>query len=506
MSSKTSPPLTTKKTHTNSCSVIKKSLFRRQLISSIIITLLGLLLFSGLYYHTKQQSFIEEARTGATLIENDILGFFQYNHNTKRFYIEEIDFPEVKKRLEAHQLVNNNDQSFIYIINIDNNQIIWHSQAFDSRALDNVNYLNDKLPPYPEDQLDALPVLITNKDIKKGTNKIEILPAKNTFNESKNYLSYRSAFSEGPGGTDGNYDYVIAKSANDMEKSEIALLQQIGALILLTFLLTITAQFVNGYLVMTPIKRFEREIKDIESGNQEFITGYFPTELLEVKRAINALVHVEKGQKKRYRESLDNLAHSLKTPLAVLQGFAESNDNMTQQQNKKLINQVTNMNGIIAYQLRRATISDHNANIKRHNIRPILYRLKTPLLKVHHSKSFDIDINVDNNAQCRMDKDDLMEVFGNLINNACRFCDKMVVVTATNNGETITVDIDDDGLGFPDQNPSALLKRGMRADNKTEGQGIGLAISNEIIEASGGKMELLVSPYIGARVRLHLLV
>jgi signal transduction histidine kinase len=289
-----------------------------------------------------------------------------------------------------------------------------------------------------------------------------------------------------------------------MEKSKSDLLQQTGALILLTFILTVIAQFFNGYLVITPIKRFEQEIKDIESGNQEFIKGDFPTELLEVKHAINALVHVEKGQKKRYRESLDNLAHSLKTPLAVLQGFAENNDTMTTQQNKKLINQVTNMNGIIAYQLRRATISDHNANIKRNDIRPILYRLKSPLLKVHHNKSFTIDINVDNNAQCRMDKDDLLEVFGNLINNACRFCEKTVTVTATNNGETITIDIDDDGLGFPDQNPSALLMRGMRADNKTEGQGIGLAVSNEIIEAAGGKMELLVSPYIGARVRLHL--
>ncbi|MCK5896185.1 MAG: two-component sensor histidine kinase [Cocleimonas sp.] len=497
MSSEDTPLSSTHPKNSSACSGITKSLFSRQLVSSIIITILGLLLFSGLYYYIKQQSFIDDAHTKATTIESDILGLISYNRDTGRYYIEPDLLPEVESTLKKHQLTNNGDQNFAYIINTDNNQITWHSQAFNS-----VNHADTSKPPYPTNHLNALPVLTTDKHITKGTSSIEILSSKNTIsdNDSYNYLTYCSAFAEGT----RNFHLVIARSAKEMEKSELDLLQQMGSLILLTSLLALIAQLVNSYLVITPIKRFEQEIKDIESGNQEFVKGDFPTELLEVKNAINALVHVEKGQKKRYRESLDNLAHSLKTPLAVLQGFAENNNTLTDQQNATLVNQVTRMNDIIAYQLRRATISDHNANIKRQSIRPILYRLKTPLLKVHHNKSFEIDINVDENSQCRMDKDDLMEVFGNLINNACRFCEKVVSITATNNGESITIDIDDDGLGFPDKNPSTLLKRGMRADNKTEGQGIGLAVSNEIIEASGGRMELLVSPYIGARVRLHL--
>ncbi len=499
MNSEDLPPSPAKQVKNGTYSGITKSLFSRQLFSSIIITIFGLVLLSGLYYYTKQQSFIEDVRTDAISMEDEILGLITHNHETGRYYIEPDLIEETKIMLNKRQLTNNSEQNFVYIVNTANNQLIWHSHAFDS-----ANHTNPNEPPYPKEHLNALPTLETKKDINKGNNKIEILAAKNAIkgrqNKNKNYLAYHSAFSEGA----RNFQIVIAKPAKEMEKSESDLIQQIIILILLTTLLVIIAQLVNSYLVIKPVKRFEQEIKDIESGNQEFVKGSFPTELLEVKHAINALVRVEKGQKKRYRESLDNLAHSLKTPLAVLQGFAESNTALTKQQSTTLVNQVTRMNDIIAYQLRRATISDHNANIQRQSIRPILYRLKTPMLKVHHSKSFNIDINVDESTQCRMDKDDLLEIFGNLINNACRFCEKIVSVTATNNGETITVDIDDDGLGFPDKNPSTLLKRGMRADNKTEGQGIGLAVSNEIIEAAGGRMELLVSPHIGARVRLHL--
>ncbi|MCK5919173.1 MAG: two-component sensor histidine kinase [Cocleimonas sp.] len=493
-------PIPAKQAKNGVYSGITKSLFSRQLFSAVIITILGLLLLSGVYYHTKQQSFIEKARTNAVLMEGNIVGLITYNDETGRYYTEPDLIESIRTTLDGNQLTNDGDQNFAYIISTDNQQLIWHSQAFDS-----VNHNNPSTPPYPKEYLNALPILDIKKDLEKGTNSIEILAAKNAIqgrqnSGGSNYITYHSAFSEGP----RNFQLVIAKSAKEMENAKSDLIEQAIVLILITTMLVIFAQLVNSYLVIKPIKRFEQEIKDIESGSQEFVKGIFPTELLEVKHAINALVHVEKGQKKRYRESLDNLAHSLKTPLAVLQGFAESNTTLTEQQNTTLVNQVTRMNDIIAYQLRRATISDHNANIQRQSIRPILYRLKTPMLKVHHSKSFNIDINVDENSQCRMDKDDLLEVFGNLINNACRFCEKIVSVTASNNGETITVDIDDDGLGFPDKNPSTLLKRGMRADNKTEGQGIGLAVSNEIIEAAGGRMELLVSPHIGARVRLHL--
>ncbi|HHL19607.1 MAG TPA: two-component sensor histidine kinase, partial [Thiothrix sp.] len=99
---------------------------------------------------------------------------------------------------------------------------------------------------------------------------------------------------------------------------------------------------------------------------------------------------------------------------------------------------------------------------------------------------------------------DLLELFGNLINNSCRFCEHIVDINARQNGNKVVINIDDDGMGFPDNNPSKLLQRGIRADSLTEGQGIGLAVCTEIIMAAGGSIELLVSPQVGARVCITL--
>ena len=162
------------------------------------------------------------------------------------------------------------------------------------------------------------------------------------------------------------------------------------------------------------------------------------------------------------------------------------------------------MDDIIAYQLRRAVVNEHGTIIKQQAVRPVLFRLKNSLIKVYRDKPFEFVINVDEFAKCRMGEDDMMEVFGNLINNACRFCDRLVEITDPPDGAALIVDIDDDGIGFPHENPSELLQRGIRADSQSEGQGIGLAVSTEIVEAIGGKIELLISPHVGARVRLHL--
>ena len=217
-----------------------------------------------------------------------------------------------------------------------------------------------------------------------------------------------------------------------------------------------------------------------------------------MKGAINALINGEKGQKQRYRDALDDLAHSLKTPLSILNNSAEKiND-------KTISSQVRRMDDIIAYQLRRAVVSDHGSLVVQQKVRPVIYRIKESLLKSYRDKPFEFIINVDEYIMCRMEEDDMMEVFGNLINNACRFCERIVEITAVQHGDTVIIDIDDDGMGFPDTNPEELLQRGIRADSQSEGQGIGLAVSTEIVTALGGKIELIISPHVGARVRLHL--
>ena len=296
---------------------------------------------------------------------------------------------------------------------------------------------------------------------------------------------------------------VLAQSAIN-SISEIQHVQyNIIALFFSTLALVLVAQLISNYFIITPIKEFETEVKEIEAGAQDAILKAYPVELTEVKSAINTLINVEKGQKQRYRESLDNLAHSLKTPLAAVLS-AQSKYDMKENDQEDLKKSINHMCDIVAYQLKRAAVRTPNAIIRQQVLKPVLYRLRDSLYKVYHDKSFEIRINVDDLDKVRVEKDDLIELFGNLMNNACRFCQDVVEVTASSETNFLVIDIDDDGMGFGGDSPAELLKRGMRDDSKTEGQGIGLAISAEIVEAVGGKIELKASPQVGARVRLYL--
>lgn len=465
------------------------SLRTRQVISALSIIIFGLAVLGGLFYWTTQHRNIETEKTALSESALELLGFLDFEDG--KFIIDKRLKNDFLAFLVKHNFTKLNAEKYAYIQHIDSNNIVWHSQypfndiSADRFAKDKERVFttfNLKMPPNQEG-VDIISPIDT-----QGRNKSKL-------DGAENYIVYARGFSYKPY---GNYQLILAKSATALQKGHDTILRNLLSLFGITTMLVFLAQFVSSYLVISPIKQFEKEINKIEAGEQQLINKTYPKELASVKSAVNALINAEKGQKQRYRDALDDLAHSLKTPLSVLQNTADRENDVT------ISNQVQRMNDIVAYQLRRAVVNDHGTITKLEAVRPVLYRLKDTLLKVYRDKPFEFVINVDDDAKCRMDTDDMMEVFGNLINNACRFCEKIVEITATQDGDMLTIDIDDDGLGFPDKNPSELLQRGIRADSKTEGQGIGLAVSTEVIEAIGGKIELLVSPYVGARVRLHL--
>lgn len=420
----------------------------------------------------------------------ELMGFMDFTDG--KFVIDNSSKNDFLAFLTKNNFSKLSSEKFAYIQHTETGNIVWHSQypfndisarrfAKDKRKVFTTFLLN---MPADVDGVDIL-----NPEDTQGRNVSKL-------DGAENYIVYARGFNYKPNGA---YQLILAKSAETLQKGHDEIIRNILLLFLITTILVLISQLVSSYLVITPIRKFEQEINKIESGEQQLISKEYPTELSAVKSAVNALINAEKGQKQRYRDALDDLAHSLKTPLSVLQSSAEKSHNDT------IRTQVERMDDIIAYQLRRAVVNEHGGTIiKQQAVRPVLYRLKDSLIKVYRDKPFEFVINVDDFSKCRMEEDDMMEVFGNLANNACRFCEKIVEITGTQNGDTLIIDIDDDGLGFPDKNPSELLQRGIRADSQSEGQGIGLAVSTEIVEAIGGKIELLISPHVGARVRLHL--
>jgi len=302
----------------------------------------------------------------------------------------------------------------------------------------------------------------------------------------------------------------VGVSIADIDKEMQDMRQKFAVLLFLSAVLVLIAQLALSFWVIAPIKEFENEVKSIEAGEKETIDDHYPEELIPVKNALNGLLSYEKGQKQRYKDTLDDLAHSIKTPLTAMQHQLDqlnrdsSHDAQVSVALKVFENQIERMREIVGHQLRRAMVTNQGAMILSQPVRPVLFRLRDTLQKVYRDKPFEFRINADEYAKCRMDAEDMMELFGNLLNNACRFCKDIVEISAHHDNNMLVIDIDDDGLGFPVDNPAKLLQRGVREDSKSDGQGIGMAVSTEIVSAIGGKIELLVSPYVGARVRLHL--
>jgi signal transduction histidine kinase len=476
------------------------------LISGFGVIMVGIVMLGVMLHWFTYRYKIEQKQNELSEISYNILGFLEFRDGT--FTI--VDDPDIRGK--AKQMVSQyglqdigGNVRFAYVIDVSTEQIVWNAYdlaAPPDNSSDQFLYFNldsrkTNFEPFFSQQK-------PNPPRHKGKLK-EGEPSYSTYNQE--YLLSAQNFFMQPY---GKYQFIVGVSMADVDKDMRAMRRSIAILLFFSAVLVLIAQLALSFWVVAPIKEFEEEVKSIESGEKESVTDPYPEELVPVQNALNALLSYEKGQKQRYKDSLDDLAHSLKTPLAAMQNQLDQLNRIDQHpppvKTGLLVfaSQIDRMHEIIAHQLRRAMVTNQGAMLMSKPVRPVLFRLRDTLQKVYRDKPFEFRINVDEYAKCHMDAEDMMELFGNLLNNACRFCKDLVEVSAHHENNMLIIDIDDDGMGFPSDNPAKLLQRGIREDSKSEGQGIGLAVSTEIISAIGGKIELLVSPYVGARVRLHL--
>jgi two-component system sensor histidine kinase PhoQ len=249
---------------------------------------------------------------------------------------------------------------------------------------------------------------------------------------------------------------------------------------------------------LAPLKQLGRELHRIESGVQLEIEGSYPDELKPLTRDLNAMIVSEHNQQTRYRNALGDLAHSLKTPLAVLRGLSGEAQIPPPQQNL-LDEQVGRMQHIVDHQLRRAAAAGSRTLTEPIVLKPLIDKLTSALTKVYASRGVGFYNRLDPELRLRADQGDLYELFGNLLDNAAKYGDEHIRISAHQEANLLHIDVDDDGPGFPEE-PEKLLERGARADTRKPGQGIGLAAVSEIVKAYGGHLDLARSPLGGARV------
>ncbi|MGB3917224.1 GHKL domain-containing protein [Thiothrix litoralis] len=482
------------------------SLRSRQLISGFGVIMVGILMLGSMLHWFSYSYKIDQKQAELKEISYDILGYLNFQDGQFSILPDEDVKADARKMVTDHKLDDVTQNHFAYVIDIKDKKIVWSASTLSkpSNEVEDDYYLrfnldkNLKISFEPSfAQLKPLP--------PKDLQKLESDPLLKQTYTQEYLLSIQSFFQADY----GNFQFIVGASIADIEKEMQDMRGKFAILLFLSAVLVLIAQLALSFWVVAPIKEFENEVKSIEAGERELIDNHYPEELLPIKNALNGLLSYEKGQKQRYKDTLDDLAHSIKTPLTAMQ---HQLDQLHQTKHPPQIEavakvfetQIERMREIVGHQLRRAMVTNQGAMILSQPIRPVLFRLRETLLKVHRDKPFEIRINADEYAKCRMDAEDMMELFGNLLNNACRFCQNIVEVSAHQDNNMLVIDIDDDGLGFPVDNPAKLLQRGVREDSKSDGQGIGMAVSTEIVSAIGGKIELQVSPYVGARVRLHL--
>ncbi|HHX34713.1 MAG TPA: histidine kinase [Gammaproteobacteria bacterium] len=252
------------------------------------------------------------------------------------------------------------------------------------------------------------------------------------------------------------------------------------------------------------LRSLSAELDDVETGKRAGLSDEHPRELLRLTRSLNRLLESERQQSERYRHSLDDLAHSLKTPLAVLQGVGEviSAQPGNSDQAGTLQGQVNRMSQQISYQLQRASLRKSGLLRYQVKLKPLLNSLIEALDKVYRDKRVVVTRNFSAELRVPVEQGALLELLGNVLENAYRLCIKDIRITAQLSETECELIVEDDGPGVPKHQRERILKRGERLDTQYPGQGIGTAVVKDIIDSYGGQLFVEDSTLGGAQFRI----
>ena len=265
--------------------------------------------------------------------------------------------------------------------------------------------------------------------------------------------------------------------------------QQLWSWLIVLMLVFVVIQVAWLLWTLKPLKVLANELENIEQGKKNTLDENYPLELQQVTSQLNTLLLTEQNQRKRYRNALSDLAHSLKNPLAIMQ--SQVNLSTTD------VAQINLINNIIEHQLKRAQSAGESSWHLGVSVKPVLDKLMKGLQKVHQEKQLHFTVEIDKEALFKGDETDLMEVLGNVIDNACKAAKQVVMVTVEVNDTQLVIMIEDDGVGIEPSQRETILARGTRVDTYHAGHGIGLAIVRDLTSSYQGNLTIKTSTSLG---------
>ncbi|WON78490.1 two-component system sensor histidine kinase PhoQ [Serratia sp. UGAL515B_01] len=278
--------------------------------------------------------------------------------------------------------------------------------------------------------------------------------------------------------------------------------------LLANLLLVVPLLWLAAYWSLHPIKTLVAQVRQLENGEREQLDENPPCELRSLVRNLNILVRNERQRYTKYSTTLSDLTHSLKTPLAVLQTTLRSlrsgKQTTIEEAEPIMLEQIGRISQQIGYYLHRASFNSGQTVLKRevHSVSALLDSLCVALNKVYQRKGVVITLDISPELTFIGEKNDFMEVMGNVLENACKYCLEFVEVTSLHSNKYLTIVIDDDGPGIPKSKRELIFQRGQRVDTLRPGQGIGLSVAADIIEQYDGQITITDSPLGGARMEV----
>ena len=309
-------------------------------------------------------------------------------------------------------------------------------------------------------------------------------------------------------GEEGRYLVAVAGDANEIDEEthsfDSALVITFGVLGIV-LLLTTTFQVRFG---LAPLKRISEGLAAIRSGSAERLEGAFPVEIAPLARETNALIDANREIVTRARTHVGNLAHALKTPISVMMN--EANTHGGEPFASKVREQTEIMRDQVARHLERARLAARVAVIGTvTDVRPVVFALARTMEKIHHHRGVVIDIDAAEGARFRGEQQDLEEMVGNLVDNACKWAQSRVAVEVfsekpdpRDDRRVVRIVVDDDGPGLSPQQREQVARRGRRLDETKPGSGLGLSIVVELARVYRGSLTLGTAPIGGLRAEL----
>lgn len=299
----------------------------------------------------------------------------------------------------------------------------------------------------------------------------------------------------------------VASDTKELDKAILAFQSSIQGYLLILAIVLLAILFLQITFGLSPLAALKKALHRFHIGEADKVNGVFPVEFNPLVAELNAVIEKNSSIVTRAKTQAGNLAHAMKTPIAVISNALEDK-NISDESFKTLVKeQISNAKEQIDWNLAkaRAATASKNPRVKT-PVLPVIKSIAAVMHKVYAEKALIIEIQNPTVSPSIFNGEeyDLQEIVGNILDNACKWAKTRVEISAARYIDGLQIIVEDDGLGVNPADYDKVLKRGFRVDELTQGSGLGLAIANDLVALYDGSIELSLSSLGGLRVQVRL--